>query len=69
MPQFKVNVCFTTPGKAWHQDTSRNVTQIADAGNGVQAVMAVLECLEFDERAERVHFIHVDIHADAETAE
>lgn len=59
MPLFTVNVCFCTPGKTWHQDTSRDVTTTKEAGNGVQAVMAVLANLEFDERAELVHFIHV----------
>ncbi|MCK1284673.1 hypothetical protein IVB41_12165 [Bradyrhizobium sp. 44] len=59
MPQFTVSVCFCAPGKNWHQDTSRDVTATITAGNGVQAVIAVLENLQFDDRAELVHFIHV----------
>jgi hypothetical protein len=59
MPLFTVSVCFCAPGKTWHQDTSRDVTRIMEAGNGVQAVMAVLANLEFDAGAELVHFIHV----------
>ncbi|OAF09224.1 hypothetical protein AXW67_26880 [Bradyrhizobium neotropicale] len=59
MPLFTVDVCFCAPGKSWHQDTSRHVTHTAEASNGVQAVITVLADLEFDARAELVHFIHV----------
>ncbi|WP_456622123.1 hypothetical protein [Bradyrhizobium sp. P5_C12] len=59
MPKYEVNVCFCTPGKTWHEDTSRAVTSEVEAHNGVQAAIAVLRTLEFDERAEQLHFIHV----------
>ncbi|MGY8706640.1 hypothetical protein RAD16_12950 [Bradyrhizobium sp. 18BD] len=59
MPLFEVSICFCTPGATWHLDTSRDVTTLIDARDGVQAVRAALEGLEYDERAELVHFIHV----------
>lgn len=59
MPQFTVSVCFRRPGIAWDQGTSRDITTVTEADNGVQAVMTVLGSIEFDERAELVHFIHV----------
>ena len=59
MPQFTINVCFCTPGRTWHEDTSRGVTPFVEARNGVLAAIAALEALQFDERAELVHFIHV----------
>lgn len=37
----------------------RDITTVTEADNGVQAVMTVLGSIEFDERAELVHFIHV----------
>jgi hypothetical protein len=59
MPKFEINVCFCMPGRSWHQDTSRAVTTITDAPNGVEAVITVLRGIQYDDRAEVVHFIHV----------
>lgn len=61
MPQFEINVCFCAPGKSWQEDTSRAVTTVAAAPSGVEAVIAVLRDIQYDERAELVHFIHVGL--------
>ncbi len=61
MPEFEINVCFSTPGRSWHEDTSRAVTIVASAPNGVEAVIAVLRDLQYDDQAELVHFIHVGL--------
>ncbi|QOZ65889.1 hypothetical protein [Bradyrhizobium arachidis] len=59
MPLFEVSICFCTPGKTWHEDTSRDITAVIDARNGVLAAKTALDELEYDERADLVHFIHV----------
>ncbi|MBB4383642.1 hypothetical protein GGD61_008346 [Bradyrhizobium sp. SBR1B] len=67
MPQFEINVCFSTPGKSWHEDTSRAVTVVASAPNGVEAVITVLRDIQYDHQAELVHFIHVGLARESAT--
>ena len=59
MRSFKGSGGFRRPGKTWQHDTSRDVTTVIEARNSVAAILAVLATIDFDERAEQVHFIVV----------